>query len=92
MFNRSDIIIILDGDYVPGPYTITFKAGNIMAPFNFSIIDDNIFENSENFNLTISSNESIIFGDPSVVLVVILDNDSECNTYIIKCACTVDPH
>ena len=49
----------------------------MMALFNISIIDDNIFEMDENFSLFISSNESIIFGDPSLAMVLIVDNDSK---------------
>ena len=50
-----------------------------MAPFNISIIDDNIFEINESFNLSISSHGSIIVGDPDLAVVIIVDNDSECD-------------
>ena len=63
----------MDGDYLSGPYNITFKAGNMIAPFNISIIDDNIFEIDENFTLTIFS-----YGNYTFALVIILDDDGEC--------------
>ena len=64
----------MDGDYLSGPYSITFKAGNMIAPFNISIIDDDIFEINETFTLNIFANESYTFE----ALVIILDDDGEC--------------
>ena len=74
-------------DYVFGRYGVTFKAGNMIASFNISIIDDNIFEIDEYFNLTISTDfslENIIAGDPSQAIVIIVENDGECFLELIS--------
>lgn len=59
----------MDGDYLFGPYSVTFNAGNMIAPFNISIIDDDVFEIDEHFTLSIGSIEA---------LVIIVDDDGEC--------------
>ena len=43
-------------DYVAGKYSAIFRAGVTFASVNISIIDDNIFEDIENFNVTIMGN------------------------------------
>ena len=40
---------------MPGPYSVTFRAGEISASFNISIIDDNIPEQNETFVIAINS-------------------------------------
>ena len=67
-------------DYDLGPYTVTFTAGIIHTSFNFSLIDDDVFENSENFVLTIhpsSLPNNVTVGDPGQVTVTIVDNDGK---------------
>ena len=41
-------------DYISGPYTVTFPAGQTTATFNISITGDNVLEGDENFTLTIN--------------------------------------
>ena len=41
-------------DYDPEPYNATFPAGVVRVKFNFSIIDDNMFERDETFDLIIN--------------------------------------
>ena len=48
----------------------------MIAPFNISIIDDNVFELNENFTLTTFSRESLTTGHQAIVVIV--DNDGEC--------------
>ena len=67
-------------DYDSGPYIVTFTAGIIQAPFNFSLRDDNVFENSEDFVLTVHPSSlpiNVTVGDPGQVSVTIVDNDGK---------------
>ena len=67
-------------DYDSGPYVIIIAAGVTHASFNISLSDDIIFENDENFMLTINSSSlpsNITVGDPGQVTVTIVDNDGK---------------
>ena len=67
-------------DYALGPYTVTFTAGTIQASVNVTLIDDNVFESSENFVLTIhpsSLPSNVTVGDPGQVTVTVVDNDGK---------------
>ena len=69
----------MDGDYDPGLYTVMFNAGETEKSFQLSIIDDDVFEGNENFNLTINSTSPSVvsIGDPNQAKVTILDDDRE---------------
>ena len=71
------IFIIVDNDFTAGPYTVTIGAGKNNVTFNISIIDDNIHEQIETFNLTIDGS-SLPNGVTSRnnATVSIMDNDS----------------
>ena len=64
-------------DYTSGPYSITFPAGVMSVTFDILINDDNIFEENENFTLTINSSLStgVMVGNPGQATVTIVDND-----------------
>ena len=64
-------------DYTSGPYSVTFPAGVMSVPFNIPVNDDNIFEENENFTLTISSSlpTGVMVGNPGQARVTIVDND-----------------
>ena len=64
-------------DYTSGPYSVTFPAGVMSVPFSISINDDNIFEENENFTLTINSSlpTGVMVGNPGQATVIIVDND-----------------
>ena len=65
-------------DYISGPYTVTFPAGQTTATFDVPINDDNILEGIENFMLTISPSSlpsSVFVGDANQATVTIVDND-----------------
>ena len=67
-------------DYVSGPYTVTFPAGQTRATFNVPITDDNISEGNENFILTINSSSlptGVTVGDPGQATVTIVDDDGK---------------
>ena len=59
---------------------MTIPAGQISVPFYVPINDDNVFEENEEFLLTIdqsSSLDGVIVGNPNVTVVNISDNDGE---------------
>ena len=62
-------------DYISGPYTVTFPAGQTTATFNISINDDDIGEGDESFTLTINETSLPtnvtcgIFGEATVTIV-----------------------
>ena len=64
-------------DYTSGPYSVTFPAGVMSVPFSISINDDNIFEENENFTLTINSSlpTGVMAGNPGQATMTIVDND-----------------
>ena len=67
-----------DVDYISGQYNVTIPAGSINASFDIPIIDDGIFEQNEDFYLTIdqlSSLSGVIIGSPDRAVVNIFDND-----------------
>ena len=69
-------------DYSSAPYNVTIPAGQISVPFDVTINDDIVFEENEEFLLTIdqcSSLNGVIIGSPNVTVVTILDNDGECD-------------
>ncbi|XP_065900323.1 adhesion G-protein coupled receptor V1-like [Dysidea avara] len=65
-------------DYSSGPYNVTIRAGQISAPFDVPINDDNVFEKNKEFLLTIDQSSSlngVIIGSPNITVVTISDND-----------------
>ena len=64
-------------DYTSGSYSVTFLAGVISVPFNILMNDDNIFEENENFTLTINSSlpTGVMVGSPGHATMTIVDND-----------------
>ena len=65
-------------DYGSGPYSVIIPAGKVDVSFNITIIDDNIFEEEEKFNLTINTSalpNNVAIGDLDRTTVTIVDND-----------------
>ena len=64
-------------DYTSGPYSVTFSAGMTSVTFSISITNDSIFEENENFTLTINSSLStgVMVGNAGQATVIIVDND-----------------
>ena len=91
MYHFSNTYIIIEGDdYEPGPFRVTIPAGEISVPFNISIIDDNVFEGDESFNLIINSSYPIcgVLSD-CILTVTIVDNDGELLHYECISLCTL---
>lgn len=66
-------------DYDSGPYNATFTAGETIASFFVTIIDDGIREDDEDFTLIINSS-LIPINVPDQAIVTIIDDDGK---YII---------
>ncbi|XP_065910088.1 uncharacterized protein [Dysidea avara] len=89
--NNDDVTATGDVDYNSGPYNVTVLAGNTVGFLNIKLIDDNLLEKVENFNLTIESSSlpiGIFLGKFIEASVVIVDNDETTinfgqSTYII---------
>ena len=67
-------------DYNSGPYTVIFPAGDTNVTLNISIIDDEISEGNEYFNLTIDSSSlpsKIGINDAAQVVVTIVDDEGK---------------
>ena len=65
-------------DYHSGPYHITFPVGETHFLLNVTIVNDNVLENNETFNLTINSfslPDNVKVGDPGQATVIIKDDD-----------------
>ena len=59
---------------------MTIPVGQICASFDIPINDDNVFEETEEFLLTIDQSSSlngVIIGSPNVTVVTLQDNDCE---------------
>ena len=68
-------------DYTPGPYTVSFGAGQLYATLMVSTMDDNITELSEYFTLMITSVDRpdvVEIGSPNTSVITIKDNDGAC--------------
>ena len=71
------IVIILD-DYISGPYEVLFVSGRTDNILNITIVDDNLLEPVESFNLTIDSlSGDATIGNLDNVMISIIDNDGK---------------
>jgi len=77
--NKFQVTYISGGgvDYDFGPSTVTFPAGVTSISFDVPIIDDNILEDDETFNIILSTSLSdrISIGTPSQAIITIQGND-----------------
>ena len=68
-------------DYTSTPITATFTAGTNSTTINISVKKDNIVEESETFNLSLtistSLNDRVTLGDISTATVTITDDTSK---------------
>ena len=69
-------------DYLGEEFNVTFSAGNNMASFLIPIVDDDIFEMMEDFNLELfipnsSFVQGVRPGSPDTALVTIMDEASK---------------
>jgi len=67
-------------DYDSGPFNLTIPAGETSYQFSIEIINDNVLESFEFFNLTInplSLPAKVSVGNPNQTVVIIIDNDGK---------------
>ena len=66
--------------------SIVFSAGGVnVFCINITIVDDDILEGDQNFTVSLSSDDPVIFDPLSEATVIITDNDSKfvnCNKII----------
>ena len=65
-------------DYIPGPYTVSFSAGQMYATLMVSTVDDTITELSEYFSVVITSTDqpgTVEIGSPNMTFITIVDNE-----------------
>ena len=75
----------LANDYMFGPHNITILAGDTVGLLDITIINDNVVEETESFNLTINATflpEGIFTGNPNSTIVNILDSDGTLTSHI----------
>ena len=80
MYKYNVCFVIKGGgvDYFSGPYNVTFPIGSTNVSFDITIVDDNVFEFDEIFNISITSiTNGPIVGTPAVATVTIIDNTSK---------------
>ena len=67
-------------DFFPGQVTATFSAGVATAQITFTIVNDNILEDDETFDIAIDQStlpDGVVVVDPSLVTVTIVNDDGE---------------
>ena len=69
-------------DLVSEQFELNFPAGETRADFNVTILDDNVVENTESFQLLLSipnnlTSKGVQVGPNSAATVTIMDNDGE---------------
>ena len=70
----------MDQDYFSGPYFILFPAGTTESVFNIVIMDDDVLEETETFEVVINFSSlpsNVTSGEPGNAAVIIRDNDGE---------------
>jgi len=70
----------MDQDYFSGPYFIMFPAGTTKVMFSIALINDDVLEETETFNVIINSSSlpsNVTIGEFGDAAVIIWDNDGE---------------
>ena len=72
----TQLILFSLDEYISGPYEAIFLSGSIRYVLNITIVDDNLLEPVESFNLTIDSlSGDATIGDLDHTVISIIDND-----------------
>ena len=75
--NTIDDSALADEDFVEFSQKITLKAGQISRSISISLLDDEIYEGNETFNLELSNLEGgAVFGELTTTSVMLIDNES----------------
>jgi len=70
----------MDQDYFSGPYFILFAAGTTELVFDVILINDDVLEETETFDVIINSSSlpsNVTSGEPGDAAVIVWDNDGE---------------
>ena len=67
---------IVGADYSDVTVELTFDENTIEACVDISITDDDIVEDTEDFNATLATDDSAVMLEPDSAIVNILDQDS----------------
>ena len=74
-------------DYEPGPFIVTIPAGETSASFNIPIVDDDLIEEIESFNVTIDlsslSERLLLLSNCTLIVTIINDDGKLLATYIL---------
>ena len=78
---------LLDGsDYLGRQYLVQFSASEVAKTLMIEMIDNNIVEDNEMFQLTLTAEGQLAVGNRDMATVVITDNEGTVsNRYYIKC-------
>ena len=67
---------LLDGsDYLGGQYLVQFSASEVAKTLMIGIIDNNIVEDNEMFQLTLTAEGQLAVGNRDMATVLITDNE-----------------
>ena len=75
------ISMLIASDYIPGPFNVTFTAGEIGVELEIFLINDSILENDEDFHLVIDRINlpgGLTIGNHDTTVVTIIDDDGKC--------------
>ena len=78
---------LLDGsDYLGGQYLVQFSASEVTKTLMIEIINNNIVEDNEMFQLILTAEGQLAVGNRDVATVVITDDEGTVShRYCIKC-------
>jgi len=62
-------------DFSLVPSSVTFQPGETRVCYFQSVVDDDVLEPREYFNVSIVPNPDIMLGDPDITQINILDDD-----------------
>jgi Calx-beta domain len=75
-YATSDGTATLDDDYTAANGTLTFAAGETSKSFTVAVVNDDLDENDEIVNVTLSNPSSATLGTPFSAVLTIEDNDA----------------
>ena len=70
----------MEQDYFNGPYFVMFPAGTTKVMFSIVLINDDVLEEAETFNVIVNSSilpSNVTIGELGDATVIIWDNDGE---------------
>lgn len=62
-------------DYIKTPFNVTFSPSKTKHCFRVPLIEDNIYENSKEFFVNLTSGDPLVTLSPHFTVVVVYDDD-----------------